>query len=453
MPPALSSSGVGLILVAAGQGTRLGAGRPKALVTLGQGLHEAPIVVHALHAALACRALTSVVVVAPPDPEGMEQLTAAVRDALPALPVLPALPDRTREKAPRDAPEGPTEHAKRPHRTRQKAPLNTRGASIQVIPGGAERSDSVAAGLAALPPEVDVVLVHDAARALAPSEVFDRVVEAVRAGHQAVTPALPVTDTIKQVEVTADGTEIVASTIDRATLRAVQTPQGFRRSMLERAHAETHHAVTDDCGMVEALGEPVLVVPGHPRAMKITTPGDLEVAAAWLQGRPAPALIVLSGAPGVGKTSLARELCRRVGAAHVRVDTIEQGLIRGGMPAEQLGAQGYGAAHEVAADQLAVGLPVVADMVNGVVEARQAWEQVAARTGARLVRVLLECSHPDEHRRRVESRDADIEGHRLPDWDQARTSVVAPWPAADVRVDTAVESIDEAATRIEEALR
>lgn len=431
MPPALSSSGVGLILVAAGQGTRLGAGRPKALVTLGHGLREAPIVVHALHAALACRALTSVVVVAPPDPEGREQLTAAVTAATLPGAAGAALSDRTREKAPQ----------------------NTWAPSIQVVPGGAERSDSVAAGLAALPPEVDVVLVHDAARALAPSEVFDRVVEAVRDGHQAVTPALPVTDTIKQVEVAADGTEVVASTMDRATLRAVQTPQGFRRSMLERAHAETRHAVTDDCSMVEALGEPVLVVPGHPRAMKITTPGDLEVAAAWLQGRPAPALVVLSGAPGVGKTSLARAVCRRVGAAHLRVDTIEQGLIRGGMPAEQLGVQGYGAVHEVAADQLAVGLPVVADMVNGVVEARQAWEQVAARTGARLVRVLLECSDPDEHRRRVESRDADIEGHHLPDWDQARTSELAPWPEADVRVDTAVESIDEAATRIEVHLR
>lgn len=201
---------------------------------------------HALQAALACRAVTSVVVLAPSDPEGMAQLTSAVDAALPGPEV-----------------------------------------TVRVVPGGAERSDSVAAGLAALPPEVDVVLVHDAARALTPVEVFDRVVEAVRSGHEAVTPALPVTDTIKQVEVGPDGTETVLSTIDRATLRAVQTPQGFRRATLERAHAEIRHAVTDDCGMVEALGEPVHVVPGHPRAMKITTPGDLEVAAAWLQELPA----------------------------------------------------------------------------------------------------------------------------------------------------------------------
>lgn len=276
--PATSPSGVGLVLVAAGAGTRLGAGLPKALVPLGHGPHQAPIVVHALHAALACRALTSVVVVAPPDPHGMQQLAAAVTAAF---------PDRTRAQSPQNTWDVPTEHAQGTDRTRREARAAPPGPRIQVVPGGAERADSVAAGLAALPSAVGLILVHDAARALTPVGVFDRVVAALRDGHPAVTPALPVTDTIKQVEVTADGTEIVASTIDRATLRAVQTPQGFRRSMLERAHAETHHAVTDDCGMVEALGEPVLVVPGHPRAMKITTPGDLEVAAAWLQELPA----------------------------------------------------------------------------------------------------------------------------------------------------------------------
>jgi 2-C-methyl-D-erythritol 4-phosphate cytidylyltransferase len=426
--------------VAAGRGTRLGAGRPKALVPLGRGGYEEPIVVHALRGVLRCRAITHVVVVAPPDPEGMRQLTAAVETAFPVG---------------RADPSG-----ERP--------------CLSVVPGGAERSDSVALGLAALPPEVDVVLVHDAARALTPVEVFDRVVEAVRSGHAAVTPAVPVTDTIKQVApptpsdrtpgVVAPGAvsvETVLATIDRSSLRAVQTPQGFRRETLERAHAEVAHAVTDDCSMVEAAGGTVTVVPGSPRALKITTASDLAVAAAWFEeddgagtAYPAgPALVVLGGPPGVGKTTIARALCRRLGAAHLRVDTVEQGLVRGGLPEEDLVAQGYGATYAVAADQLAVGLPVVADMVNGVAEARLGWERVAQAAGARVVRVLVRCSDEEEHRRRVEGRTPDLEGHRLPGWEQVRTRELAPWPEAQVRLDTAVDSVEDAVARVEEALR
>lgn len=278
--PATSPSGVGLVLVAAGAGTRLGAGLPKALVPLGHGPHQAPIVVHALHAALACRALTSVVVVAPPDPHGMQQLAAAVTAAF---------PDRTRAQSPQNTRDVPTEHAQGTDRTRREAWADPPGPRIQVVPGGAERSDSVAAGLAALPSAVGLILVHDAARALTPVGVFDRVVAALRDGHPAVTPALPVTDTIKQVEVGADGTETVRSTIDRSTLRAVQTPQGFQRQTLVAAHREFRRSgregsllATDDCGLVEANGGRVTVVEGSPRALKITTPHDLELAAGWL---------------------------------------------------------------------------------------------------------------------------------------------------------------------------
>nr|WP_229665831.1 AAA family ATPase [Ornithinimicrobium pekingense] len=162
----------------------------------------------------------------------------------------------------------------------------------------------------------------------------------------------------------------------------------------------------------------------------------------------APVLVVLSGLPGVGKTSLARAVCPRLGAAHLRVDTVEQGLLRGGLPAGDLGAQGYGAAYAVAADQLDVGLSVVADMVNGVDEARAGWESAAAAGRAAVVRVLVECSDPQEHRRRVEGRTADIPGHRLPDWEQTATRGLAPWPEAHLRLDTADLDVEDAADRV-----
>ena len=148
---------------------------------------------------------------------------------------------------------------------------------VTVVPGGVERGDSVAAGLRALGDEVDIVLVHDAARCLTPVAVFDRVVAAVAAGAVAVVPGTVVVDTIKQVD--ADG--FVVGTPERSALRAVQTPQGFRRDVLERAHAVSSEA-TDDAGLVERLGERVLVVEGDPRALKVTTPSDLEAAARLL---------------------------------------------------------------------------------------------------------------------------------------------------------------------------
>ena len=148
------------------------------------------------------------------------------------------------------------------------------GAGVIVVVGGAERGDSVAAGLAALAPEVEVVLVHDAARCLTPVAVFERVIASVLAGAAAVVPGTAVVDTIKQV----DESGLVVATPARSSLRAVQTPQGFRREVLERAHAVSSGA-TDDAGLVERLGERVLVVEGDARAFKVTTSGDLEAAA------------------------------------------------------------------------------------------------------------------------------------------------------------------------------
>ncbi len=143
---------------------------------------------------------------------------------------------------------------------------------VTVVAGGAERSDSVRAGLAAAG-DAELILVHDAARALTPPDLFVRVVTALRGGRQAVVPGLPVADTLKRV----DRRGRVLSTPDRSELRAVQTPQGFAAALLRRAHAGAADA-TDDAGLVEALGAEVHVVPGDELAFKITTPYDLRLA-------------------------------------------------------------------------------------------------------------------------------------------------------------------------------
>ncbi|ATQ30646.1 2-C-methyl-D-erythritol 4-phosphate cytidylyltransferase [Rhodococcus ruber] len=147
---------------------------------------------------------------------------------------------------------------------------------VQVVAGGAERTDSVRAGLAAAE-DAAHVLVHDAARALTPPELFARIVAELRGGRRAVIPVLPVADTVKSV----DGAGRVTGTPDRSALRAVQTPQGFAADLLRRANAGAGDA-TDDAGLVERLGESVYTVPGEPLAFKITTPLDLVLARAVL---------------------------------------------------------------------------------------------------------------------------------------------------------------------------
>jgi 2-C-methyl-D-erythritol 4-phosphate cytidylyltransferase len=148
---------------------------------------------------------------------------------------------------------------------------------VTTVGGGAARGDSGATGRRAHGGEIEKLLVHDAARCLTPVEVFDRVAAAVAGGAVAVVPGTAVVDTIKQV----DEAGFVVGTPERSALRAVQTPQGFRRDVLERAHAVSSDA-TDDAGLVERLGERVLVVDGDPRALKVTTPADLDAAARLL---------------------------------------------------------------------------------------------------------------------------------------------------------------------------
>ena len=144
------------------------------------------------------------------------------------------------------------------------------------VPGGPTRSASVRAGLDAVAGSAAVVVVHDAARPLAPPALFDAVIGAVRAGADAAVPGLPISDTVKRV----DGDHVV-ETIARDELVAVQTPQAFRTDALRAAHTVSAEA-TDDAALVEAAGGRVVVVPGDPRNLKITTPADLVVAAALL---------------------------------------------------------------------------------------------------------------------------------------------------------------------------
>ena len=147
------------------------------------------------------------------------------------------------------------------------------GDQVTVITGGVLRSDSIRIALAKIPADFEYVLVHDAARAIASTDLAKNIVTELAKGEQAVIPALDVIDTIKEV----DASGYVRSTPDRSTLRAVQTPQGFVKSVLAHAHSSSEDA-TDDAALVEAIGIKVKVIAGEERALKITTKSDLSRA-------------------------------------------------------------------------------------------------------------------------------------------------------------------------------
>lgn len=153
------------------------------------------------------------------------------------------------------------------------------GADV-VVEGGSMRSASVRAGLAQVPDDAEVVVVHDAARPLASAALFEAVIDAVTTGGaDGAIPGTEVRDTIKRI----DAAQQVIDTLDRAALVAVQTPQAFRADVLRRAHGDGDDA-TDDASLVEALGATVRVVPGEARNLKITTPDDLRAAEQFLDG-------------------------------------------------------------------------------------------------------------------------------------------------------------------------
>jgi 2-C-methyl-D-erythritol 4-phosphate cytidylyltransferase len=208
------------IVAAAGSGLRLGADRPKALVPLA-GRPLVSWAVEALHAG----GVDDVVVAVP----------ATEREAFAA-----ALP------------------------------------GVRLVDGGASRTASVRAALAAAGEGFEAVLVHDAARPLTPPDVVARVLAALAAGARAVVPVLPVADTT----VVVDEAGVVTGALPREPLRRVQTPQGFHRATLDAAYAKlpAHAELTDDAAVVHTAGVKVTTVPGDERAAKVTVPHDLELA-------------------------------------------------------------------------------------------------------------------------------------------------------------------------------
>ena len=151
------------------------------------------------------------------------------------------------------------------------------GDQVSVITGGVLRSDSIRIAISKIPTNFEYVLVHDAARALASTTLASSVLNQLIQGEQAVIPALDVIDTIKEV----DSKGYVRNTLNRSSLKVIQTPQGFSRSVLERAHQASEDA-TDDAALVEALGVAVKVIAGEDRAFKITTPSDIATALKFL---------------------------------------------------------------------------------------------------------------------------------------------------------------------------
>jgi 2-C-methyl-D-erythritol 4-phosphate cytidylyltransferase len=215
------------VLAAAGSGERLGADRPKAFVRLG----EQPLLAESLARLESSEWIDAIVVAAPP---GWEEPAILLAEEIGASKV------------------------------------------TACVTGGATRGESVRAGVAEVPEDAAVILVHDAARPLLLDEVIGRVIEALGEGFDGAVPALPVPDTVKRV----DGDRVV-ETLDRSELVTVQTPQAFVAPVL-RACVESTQATTDCASLLEASGGRVRIVQGDERLLKVTTRADLERVAAWL---------------------------------------------------------------------------------------------------------------------------------------------------------------------------
>ena len=163
-------------------------------------------------------------------------------------------------------------------------------------------------------------------------------------------------------------------------------------------------------------------------------------------------LIIFGGLPGSGKTTIARELAREIGAMHLRIDSIERAIRDCSPDAVGLDEAGYRVAYAVAEDNLRVGRTVVADSVNPLRITRDAWLEVGRRTQAMTMEIEVICSDAREHRARVETRKADILGLRLPSWEEVIAREYEPWDREHVVIDTAHRSLEENIKTIREAL-
>jgi predicted kinase len=163
-------------------------------------------------------------------------------------------------------------------------------------------------------------------------------------------------------------------------------------------------------------------------------------------------LVVFAGLPGVGKSTVARELVRRCQATYLRIDAIEQALRDSTMLAADIGPAGYMAAYALARSNLELGRVVVADCVNPLPVTRAAWRSIARDTAAALIEIEVICSDANEHRRRVENRIGDIEGLVLPRWPSVASHDYAPWTSERLVIDTALLSPQSAVDGVADAM-
>ncbi|HET9402915.1 MAG TPA: AAA family ATPase [Candidatus Acidoferrales bacterium] len=165
-----------------------------------------------------------------------------------------------------------------------------------------------------------------------------------------------------------------------------------------------------------------------------------------------PRLIIFGGLPGTGKTSLARELARELGAVYLRIDSIEQAILNSSGTGDDVGESGYRAAYAVAEDNLRLGRTVVADSVNPLPITREAWLGVGQRADAASIEIEVRCSDAEEHRQRVEARAPDIPGHRLPTWQEVVSHDYHPWQREHIIIDRSGRDFSESLAELRRTL-